>query len=37
MTQYQLHDRISATDNHIATIKYIGHLPQWGPQVVPMA
>lgn len=34
MTQYQLHDRISATDNHTATIKYIGHLPQWGPQVI---
>lgn len=33
MTQYKLYDRISTTDNHIASIKYIGHIPQWGSQV----
>ncbi|CAD1811459.1 CAP-Gly domain family protein [Candida parapsilosis] len=34
MTQYQLYDRVSTIDNYVATIKYIGHLPQWGSQVV---
>ncbi|KAI5953051.1 hypothetical protein KGF57_004043 [Candida theae] len=33
MRQYKPHDRISTKDNHIATIKYVGHLPQWGSQV----
>ncbi|KAI5962849.1 hypothetical protein CANMA_003624 [Candida margitis] len=33
-TQYKLYDRVSTTDNHTATIKYVGHIPQWGPQIL---
>ncbi|KAI3403153.2 hypothetical protein KGF56_004042 [Candida oxycetoniae] len=34
MLEYAINDRISTKDNHIATIRYIGYIPEWGEKTL---